>query len=103
MRIVGASSSVSTVTRRSDNEAQDGPALDAPRSTLIAVQAPRRAERFPQPARYLSAPFLAHLLATRMQEPQTRARRRAEPDEAAAVYQSMTKPVTARRAFGRRV
>jgi hypothetical protein len=38
-----------------------------------------------------------------MQEPQTRARRRAEPDEAAAVYQSMTKPVTARRAFGRRV
>jgi hypothetical protein len=37
-----------------------------------------------------------------MQAPQTRARRRAEPDEAAAVYRSMTKPVIARRDFGRR-
>ena len=32
------------------------------------------------------AAFLAHLLATRAQAPQTRARRRAEPAEAVAAY-----------------
>jgi hypothetical protein len=32
------------------------------------------------------AAFLAHLIATRAQVPQTRARRRAEPAEALAVY-----------------
>ena len=36
------------------------------------------------------APFVAHLIATRMQAPQTRARRRAEPEEAISVYRSMT-------------
>ena len=103
MRIVGANSSASTVTRRRDNGAHDGAAPEALRSALIAVEPLRRDERPPQPTRYPSAPFVAHLLATRMQAPQTRARRRTEPNEAAAVYQSMTKPVTARRAFGRRV
>jgi hypothetical protein len=38
-----------------------------------------------------------------MQAPQTRARRRAEPEEAISVYRSMTKPVTGRRAFGTQV
>lgn len=43
------------------------------------------------PARIASAPcrdaaFLAHLIATRAQVPQTRARRRAEPAEAIAAY-----------------
>lgn len=33
-----------------------------------------------------SAPFLAHLIATAQQAPQTRARRRAEPGEAIAAY-----------------
>jgi|SRR3954447_3510594 hypothetical protein len=103
MRIVGASSSVSAVVRRSGNEIHDGAVLEAPRSALIVVEPLRREERSVESTRYPSAPFLAHLLATRMQEPQTRVRRRAETDEAAAVYQSMTKPVTARRAFGRRV
>jgi hypothetical protein len=32
--------------------------------------------------------FLAHLLATRLQLPQARERRRAEPDEAVAAYQA---------------
>ena len=35
------------------------------------------------------APFLAHLIATARQEPQTRERRRAEPAEAIAAYQAM--------------
>jgi hypothetical protein len=33
-----------------------------------------------------SAPFLAHLIATDQHAPQTRERRRAEPDEAASRY-----------------
>jgi hypothetical protein len=32
------------------------------------------------------AEFIAHLIAVRMQAPQTRARRRAEPQDAAATY-----------------
>lgn len=35
------------------------------------------------------APFLAHLIATARQEPQTRERRRAEPAEAIAAYEAM--------------
>lgn len=35
------------------------------------------------------AAFLAHLIATKEHEPQTRARRRAEPDVAIAAYRDM--------------
>jgi len=50
--------------------------------TLIAAP-PRR------PAAILcrDPQFLAHLIATRTQAPQTRSRRRAEPAEAVAAYQ----------------
>ena len=40
------------------------------------------------PQAYRQAPFLAHLLATKDQHPQTRERRRAEPNEAIAVYRA---------------
>ena len=40
----------------------------------------------PAASRPASAPFLAQLIATAQQAPQTRARRRAEPDHARAVY-----------------
>jgi hypothetical protein len=36
-----------------------------------------------------SAPFLAHLIATESGEPQTRHRRRAEPETAARAYEAM--------------
>jgi hypothetical protein len=36
-----------------------------------------------------NASFVAHLIATAGQMPQTRARRRAEPDAASAVYRSL--------------
>ena len=55
----------------------------------IAIEARRRANGSAADAPSLGA-FLAHLIATRMQAPQTRARRRAEPEEAIAVYRSMT-------------
>ena len=36
-----------------------------------------------------NAVFVAHLIATATQLPQTRARRRAEPDEASAAYRAL--------------
>lgn len=39
-------------------------------------------------ARHREAPFLAQLLAVKDQHPQTRARRRAAPDEAIAAYRA---------------
>ena len=48
---------------------------------LAAAAAPRAARQA-----YRQAPFLAHLLAMKDQHPQTRERRRAEPDQALAAY-----------------
>jgi hypothetical protein len=39
-----------------------------------------------QPNVPANADFVAHLIATKAQAPQTRARRRAEPEEAVAAY-----------------
>jgi hypothetical protein len=36
-----------------------------------------------------NAPFVAHLIATVARVPQTRARRRAEPDAASAAYRAL--------------
>jgi hypothetical protein len=103
MRIVDASSSISTLTRQATSEAYDAASPEAQGAALVAIEPPHRHERFPQSARHPLAPFVAHLLATRMQAPQTRERRRAEPEEANAVYRSMTKPVASRRVFGTQV
>jgi hypothetical protein len=102
MRIVGVGGSPILATRRGI----EAPEADAPESESrapVAIEAPRPSERTPQPTRRPSAAFLAQLIATQMQAPQTRARRRAEPEEAIAVYRSMTKPVAQRRTFGARV
>jgi hypothetical protein len=103
MRIVGANGPTinASASRRNDG----APAPDAPESesrALIAIEAPAPSERTPRVTRHPSAGFLAQLIATQMQAPQTRARRRAEPAEAMAVYRSMTKPVAQRRSFGKR-
>lgn len=54
---------------------------------LVAVELP--AERTDRPMAYRDAPFLAQLLATKADLPQTRARRRAEPHEVLAAYRSV--------------
>jgi hypothetical protein len=69
---------------------------------LIAIEAPVPSERTARVTRHPSAGFLAQLIATQMQAPQTRARRRAEPEQATAVYRSMTKPILQRHSFGTR-
>jgi hypothetical protein len=43
----------------------------------------------PQPTRRPNADFIAHLIATKAQAPQTRVRRRAEPEQAVAAYGSV--------------
>jgi hypothetical protein len=53
---------------------------------VIAVAPPAHSERIVTHTRYPAAPFLAHLIATHMHVPQTRERRRAEPQDAVAAY-----------------
>jgi len=103
MRIVGASGptiNASASRRKDEAHAPDAPETE-PRA-LIAIAAPAPSERAPRVTRHPAAGFLAQLIATQMQAPQTRARRRSAPEEAMAVYRSMTKPVSQRRAFGKR-
>jgi hypothetical protein len=52
---------------------------------LTVIEAPARIAVAP----CRDAAFLAHLIATRTQAPQTRARRRAEPAEAIARYRAV--------------
>ena len=86
MRIGGVGSS--TVMPRTAREAEAAPDDTAPSTSraLIPVAAPAPSERTATPTRRPLAPFLAHLIATQTQAPQTRTRRRAEPEEAIGVY-----------------
>jgi len=52
------------------------------------MAAPMTSARQPS-SRHPAAPFLAQLIATRLQAPQTRARRRVGPQEAISVYAAM--------------
>ena len=67
---------------------------------LIAIEAPVGPDRATSRTRHPQAPFLAQLIATQMQLPQTRARRRAEPADAVATYRVQAGS-TAGRAFRR--
>jgi len=58
----------------------------APSRALVALSP--AAARHDAPETYIQAPFLAQLLATKDQHPQSRERRRAEPNEALAAYRS---------------
>jgi K+-sensing histidine kinase KdpD len=104
MRIGGVGGTITpATTRRGASEAREEQAPETEGRALIAIEAPAASERTPRPTRHPSASFVAQLIATHMQAPQTRARRRAEPAEAIAVYRSMTKPVSRRRSFATRV
>jgi hypothetical protein len=63
------------------------PAERSATSRALVALAPAAASR-EAPQAYRQAPFLAHLLAVKDQHPQTRERRRAEPDEALAAYRA---------------
>ncbi len=59
---------------------------DRPQSRALVVTAPARAPELTSRPRQVA--FLAHLIATKMHAPQTRERRRAEPNEALAAYRA---------------
>lgn len=76
---IGASSGrrPSTLSRSADEQAA------AEHRALVAVAQIEPGESPCPYSRRPAAPFLAHLIATERDEPQTRERRRAEPDAAA--------------------
>lgn len=63
-------------------QAQSQPASE---SRALVALAPAAERAFPRH----QAAFLAHLIATKQQMPQTRARRRAEPAQAVTAYRAM--------------
>jgi hypothetical protein len=72
------------------------PAEPAPSATtesraLVAIAPPPH--QYEAPSGHRQAAFLAQLIATKDQHPQTRARRRAEPGEAIAAYRAAAKLV----------
>jgi hypothetical protein len=102
MRIGGIGGPAIGATARRATPGQREPDVAEGRA-LIPVTAAAPAERSPTMTRHPAAPFLAHLIATQQQAPQTRARRRAAPGEAIAIYGAMTAPrANARRSLGKR-
>jgi hypothetical protein len=89
MRIGGIEPAIGCPPRRAATDRREPPAQTETRA-LIAVAAPVSAHRSMPLTRHPAAPFLAHLIATRMHAPQTRTRRRAEPEEAIAAYGLVT-------------
>jgi len=70
-----------------DRPSRETQAPAAQPSRALAVIAPPAARE--TPAGRSDAAFLAHLIATNAQAPQTRTKRRAEPAEAIAAYRAM--------------
>lgn len=58
-------------------------------TALVLVTPVGAGEETALPTRRTSASYLAHLIATRNGAPQTRGRRRAEPQEAIAAYENV--------------
>lgn len=59
------------------------------RNALVAMTPSTRESDTLQPGARANADFLAHLIATAAQAPQTRLRRRVEPAQAVAAYRAL--------------
>lgn len=88
------------IGHRAASERREPEAAGTATRALIPVEAAAAGERMLPLTRHPAAPFLAHLIATRIQAPQTRTRRRAEPEEAMAAYGATT-TAPARRRFAK--
>ena len=86
MRVGSIGAAIGTLPRRAADRQDATPAAVPEGRALIAVTAPTACDRTTTRTRHPQAPFLALLIATRMQLPQTRTRRRAEPADAIAAY-----------------
>jgi hypothetical protein len=58
-------------------------------TALVVLGSTDRDSRSPRLGQRPNADFIAHLIATVAQAPQTRARRRAEPETATAAYRAL--------------
>jgi hypothetical protein len=76
----------------SDRHGADATSDQVTRTALVAVAPVAAPERSWTPSRRPVAAFVAHLIAVERREPQTRARRRAEPAEAVAAYRAVSTP-----------
>lgn len=88
MRIDGIGTAGVRSAERRRFARRNGTQETAPAETraVIAIAPPAPSERPTIHTRYPAAPFLAQLIATHMYAPQTRERRRAEPETAVAAY-----------------
>ncbi len=87
---IGSTAAIARAARQGTAAPDDaGPAASR---ALIPVAAPAPSDRTTALGRRPLAPFLAHLIATQTQAPQTRLRRRAEPEEALASYGAAVLP-----------
>jgi hypothetical protein len=77
--------------RHGPAERYEPDALATGSRALIPVAVPAPGDRPAAPTRRPLATFLAHLIATQTQAPQTRARRRAEPADVTGTYLAATK------------
>ena len=78
-----AAGKASDFGRDFSRERHDVPASES--RALVVTTRPAAAQTSPV---YREAAFLAHLIATKDQAPQTRERRRADPSEAIAAYRN---------------
>ncbi len=72
--------------QRTSDYAADASAPAPESRALVAVDPPARTDTLLVIRGRPLAPFLAHLIATDLQLPQTRERRRGEPEQAIAAY-----------------
>jgi len=71
-------------------------------TALVPIATERHPSPPEGPRRHANADFIAHLIATAARAPQTRARRRAEPEQALAAYRALgQRPTEAGRALSR--
>lgn len=88
MRIGGSREGAFGYGERPSRETQTTAPQDSRALTVIAPPAARET-----PAARGDAAFLAHLIATKAQVPQTRTKRRVEPAEAIAAYRAVASMV----------
>jgi hypothetical protein len=103
MRAIASIRSPSVAFRRPEMGRQDDSGAGSdhrePCRSLMVVDADEEAHPI-GPCAHPAAPFLAHLIATQQQVPQTRQHRRTAPEDAVAVYAAAATHIVADRKDG---
>jgi hypothetical protein len=87
MRVESGKQASSSRSGAAPRDAKLAPAEHEPESRALVVTEPTAVQA--PTVNYRQAAFLAHLIATKDQCPQTRQRRRAEPADAIAAYRTV--------------